>query len=59
MSHNLIFFYLTSPGILEQRINHLDNINYVPMDFSKIFLDMSNFLNIQNQFAKQKNEKKK
>ena len=28
------------------------------MDFSKIFLDMSNFLNIQNQFAKQKNEKK-
>ena len=55
----LDFFYLTSPGILEQRINHLDNINYVPMDFSKIFLDMSNFLNIQNQFAKQKNEKKK
>ena len=33
----LDFFYLTSPGILEQRINHLDNINYVPMDFSKFF----------------------
>ena len=55
----LDFFYLTSPLMLELRIDHLDIYNYIPMDFSRIFLDISDFLNIQNKLAKQKNEKKR
>ena len=55
----LDFFYLTSPRMLEKRIDHLDTYNYVPMEFSRIFLDISDFLNIQNKLAKQKNEKKR
>ncbi len=55
----LDFFYLTSPLMLEQRIDHLDIYNYIPMDFSRIFLNISDFLNIRNKLAKQKNEKKR
>ena len=56
----LDFFYLTSPKIIEQKINYLDNEEYFPMKYSNIFLSMTNFLAIKNKFAiqKEKNEKK-
>ena len=57
----LDYSYLTSPDIIEKKIYHLDNAKYLPMDFSKIFLSMSNFLNLNNQYANQeiRNEEKK
>ena len=56
----LDFFYLTSPKIIEQKINYLDNEEYLPMKYSNIFLSMTNFLALKNKFViqKEKNEKK-
>ena len=34
----LDFSYLTSPSLLEKKIEHLDKNQYLPMDHSKIFL---------------------
>ena len=41
-------------------IKHLDNKNYFPMEYSKIFLSIESFLDLQNKFATQEhnNEKK-
>ena len=47
----LDFFYLTSPSKIENKVKNLDNENYFPMDYSKIFLSMSDFLNIKNKLA--------
>ena len=47
----LDFSYLTSPSMIEKSLEHLDGINYEPMDFSKIFLNISNFKDIQNKFV--------
>ncbi len=57
----LDFSYLTSPAVIEKKIEHLDRNQYQPMEYSKIFLSMSSFLNLQNKFVTQenKNEKKK
>ena len=56
----LDFSYLVSPSIIEQKINHLDNEEYLIMNYSNIFLSFSGFLNINNKVAFQegKNEKK-
>ena len=56
----LDFFYLTSPFIIEKKINHLDNHNYTVMEYSKIFLSMSDFMNLNTKYAIQEieNEKK-
>ena len=56
----LDFFYLTSPFMIEKKINHLDNHNYIVMEYSKIFLSMTDFMNLDNKYAIQeiKNEKK-
>ena len=56
----LDFSYLTSPSIIESKIEHLDNAVYSPIDYSKIFLELSSFMNLKNKFAVQeyKNEKK-
>mgnify|MGYP001267874043 CR=1 FL=1 len=51
----LDFSYLTSPSIIEQKIEYLDNKEYYPMEFSKIFLDISIFKNLQNKFVIKKN----
>ena len=51
----LDFSYLTSPAKIEKRIEHLDNLQYSPMEFSKIFLNMSSFIDLQNKFATQRN----
>ena len=55
----LDFSYLTSPSMIDQKIKHLDNKNYFPMEYSKIFLSISNFLKLKNKYAiKNYNEKK-
>mgnify|MGYP001470176086 CR=1 FL=1 len=56
----LDLFYLTSPSIIEKKIKHLDSTQYLPMEYSKIFLSMSNFLDLHNKYViqKDKNEKK-
>ena len=45
----LDYYYLTSPSMIEEKIEHLDNKEYVIMDYSKIFLSMSDYLKIQNK----------
>ncbi len=57
----LDFYYLTSPFILEDKIEAFLNIEYSPLNHSKIFFDISDFLNLQNKLATQQQiyEKKK
>ena len=55
----LDFSYLTSPFIIEKKIKHLDNKQYFPMEYSKIFLSMSNFLDLHNKIAVQNNHNEK
>lgn len=45
----LDFAYLTSPAIVEQKIKHFDESYYLPMKNSKIFLSLSNFIELQNK----------
>ena len=47
----LDFSYLTSPSKLEEKINHLDSKQYIIMEYSKIFLSISDFINIQNKIV--------
>ena len=47
----LDFAYLTSPAMVEQRIKHIDDTYYLPMKNSKIFLSLSNFIDLQNKLA--------
>ncbi len=47
----LDFSYLTSPSKLEEKINHLDSNHYIIMEYSKIFLSISDFINIQNKIV--------
>ena len=56
----LDFTYLTTPSMIEKKINFLDKIQYFPMDYSNIYLDVSELKNFQNKFAiqEQQNEKK-
>ena len=56
----LDYFYLSSPKSLSKRIKDLRLIDYVPMDFSRIYLDYSDFTNSQNKISilNKNNEKK-
>ena len=45
----LDFFYLSSPTILEQKVEYVDHIKYVPMDQSKIFLNFETFNELKNK----------
>ena len=56
----LDFTYLTSPAIIEMKVEKINKIQYSPMDFSKIFLDISIFMSLNNKLAikKTSNEKK-
>ena len=56
----LDFSYLTSPSMIEKRIEHIDNYKYLPIEYSKIFLSISNFIELNKKFAIQEieNEKK-
>ena len=55
----LDYEYLTSPLILEQSVEFLSDQKYFPMEHSKIFLSISNFLNIENKIAVQENHYEK
>jgi hypothetical protein len=50
----LDYHYLTSPSVIETKIEHLGLKKYIHMKPSKIFLSMENFINIQNKHAMQK-----
>jgi len=56
----LDYYYLTSPSIIEKKIEHLGIKKYIHMEYSKIFLSIENFLKIQNKHIIHKtlNEKK-
>ena len=47
----LDFFYLTSPIMIEEKILLLSDRDYLPMEYSRIFLNISNFLNIENKLV--------
>ncbi len=55
----LDFSYLTSPSMIELRVENLDNFQYIPMEYSKIFLDISSFIDLKNKFANQINNNDK
>ena len=52
----LDFSYLSSPSMIHNKIKILDNEEYVTMEYSKIFLNMSSFFDLQNRLAIQKNQ---
>jgi hypothetical protein len=56
----LDFFFLTSPAEIEKKVEILDHMNYLPINNSKIFLNLSNFTDIQRKISilNKKNEKK-
>ena len=39
----LDYFYLSSPDYLTKKINNLSYVEYVPMDFSRIYLNLQDF----------------
>ena len=59
----LDYFYLSSPNNLSKRTKNLALVEYVPMDFSKIYLILKDFtesknrttLRIKNETKKEKN----
>ncbi len=55
----LDFFYLSSPSIIEKKIENLDSIQYFPMDYSKIFLNLNSFTSLKNKFVIKKNDSQK
>ena len=55
----LDFSYLTSPSVVEEKVNSLGNIQYLPMEHSKIFLSLSSFLELKNKFVVKRNNEKK
>ena len=52
----LDFFYLTSPMIIEEKILLLSDRDYFPMENSRIFLNIPNFLNIKNKYVIKNNQ---
>ena len=55
----LDFTYLSSPAMIEKRIEFLDSNEYMPMKSSNIFLNMDSFINLENKFASQQNKNEK
>ena len=47
----LDFYFLTSPAEVERKINKLGQNNYLPIENSKIFLSLSNYINIQKNIS--------
>ena len=52
----LDFSYLSSPFIIHNKIKLIDKEKYVTMEYSKIFLSISSFLDLQNRLAIQRNQ---
>lgn len=47
----LDFYYLTSPAEIEKKLNIIGFHNYQTIKHSKIFLDISEFIKIENRFS--------
>ena len=47
----LDFDYLTSPAEIEKKINIIEFDNYQPIKYSRIFFDISDFIEIQNKIS--------
>ncbi len=47
----LDFFYLSSPSVLDKKIENLDLNDYLIMNNSRIFSNVSNFLTVQNKLV--------
>ena len=56
----LDYFYVSSPGYLSKKIKQLAFIEYMPMDFSRIYLNYRDFTDSQKKITilKMNNEKK-
>ena len=55
----LDFSYLISPSIIEKKIENFNIQTYVPMEYSKIFLSFSNFVETHKKYVIQENNEKK
>ena len=55
----LDFSYLTSPSMIEKRVTELNLVEYFPMDYSKIYLDISNFKDLKKKFVNKNNHNEK
>ena len=47
----LDYFYLSSPKNLSMKINNLAFIEYIPMDFSRIYLNLKDFKDSNNKIT--------
>ena len=56
----LDYFYLSSPSNLSKKIREFSFIEYSPMDFSRIYLNIKDFTNVKNKITilQTSNEKK-
>ena len=56
----LDYFYVSSPGYLSKKIQQLSFIEYMPMDFSRIYFNYKDFADAQKKITilKTENEKK-
>ena len=54
------YSYLSSPNSLSERIKDLAFVEYMPMDFSRIYLNYRHFIDYQKKITilKMNNEKK-
>ncbi len=57
----LDFSYLSSPSMIDKRLENLSVTKFYPIEFSNIFLSMDSFLKMNKKLANRnyKNEKKK
>ena len=57
----LDYFYVSSPGYLSKKIKQLAFIEYIPMDFSRLYLNYTDFMDSQKKITilKMNHEKKK
>ena len=56
----LDFYYLSSPNYLSEKVKNLLHIEYIPMDYSRIYLNYNDFIQSQRKISilKTQNEKK-
>ena len=47
----LDFYFLTSPAEVEKKINILEQVIYMPIENSKIYLNISNFIDIKKKLS--------
>ena len=48
----LDYYYLTSPKLLKSKLEFLSDVDYVHMEFSKIYLNYKHFLKNQKNITK-------